>query len=91
MLHDTSQAIADLKVQLRLIDDQLHRVKARNSCQDCTLPAGAQQNTSLLIQKVVHSALAGSGKTINSRNLDQSRKRQQGSYAMHAASRGIYD
>ena len=75
-----------LKVQLRLIDDQLHRVKARNSCQDCTLPAGAQQNTSLLIQKVVHSALAGSGKTINSRNLDQSRKRQQRGIVCNARS-----
>ena len=90
MLQDTSQAIADPKVQLRLIDDQLHRVEQRYSCQ-----VSENLQPSLLFPCETQVCLGGCafciGKTINSRNLDQSRKRQQGPYAMHAASRGIYD
>ena len=91
MLQDTSQAIADPKVQLRLIDDQLHRVEPKYSCQ----VSQKLQPSLLLFPYETQVCLGGCafciGKTINSRNLDQSRKRQQGSYAMHAASRGIYD
>ena len=85
MLQDTSQAIADPKVQLRLIDDQLHRVEPRYSCQ-----VSENLQPSLLFPCETQVCLGGCafciGKTINSRNLDQSRKRQQRGIVCNARS-----